>query len=78
MRNPLPIYLGIMTAIAVGVLVLTAILLHIATTAPASSRTVHKSHQTASQAASPTTLRYNFGQKTHQTPNLPVAEVLVV
>ena len=28
MRNPLPVYLAIMTAVALGALVLTAILLH--------------------------------------------------
>lgn len=45
MRNPLPVYLAIMTAVALGALVLTAILLHNAH--PPAPRTATK-HQSSS------------------------------
>ncbi len=48
MRNPLPVYLVIMTAVALGALVLTAILLH---NAPPPPNHAPARHQSASAAA---------------------------
>ena len=51
MRNSMPVYLAIMTAVALGALVLTAILLHNAGPRGGNARAPHKSPPAVSSAA---------------------------